>query len=145
MIKGNLRICTWVAVPEMLLCFAPLTIAFVDAVQTLSGMLQHPAPGGSGAVAVPLLVVTLAAIGPLGLVSAFRLLFNTKPIHAPWLRMALVAGPILNGVLLIASQAFDFWSGLVFLSVLPALGAAHLIHLSSDTSTRKSNLSAPAY
>lgn len=145
MVKGNLRVSTWVAVPEMLLCFAPLTIACVDAVRTLSGMPQHPAPGGSSAVAILIMVVTLAAIGPVGLIGAFRLLFNAKPIRARWLRVVVVAGPILNGVVLIGSQAFDFWSGLVLLSVLPALGAAHLIHLSSDTSTKKSNISARAY
>ena len=145
MVKGDLRISTWVAVPEMLLCFVPLTIACVDATQTLGSVLQHPAPGGSGTVAVLIMMVTLAAIGPLGLAGAFRLLFQKKPIRARWLRVAVVAGPILNGVTLIGLRAFDFWSGLVLLSVLPALGAAHLIHLSSDTSTRKSNLSAPAY
>ena len=133
MVKGNLGVSTWVAVPEMLLCFAPLTIACVDAARTLSGMLQHRAPGGSSAVAVPIVVLTLAAIGPVGLVAAFRLLFNAKPIRARWLRVTVVAGPILNGLVLVGSRAFDLWSGLVLLSVLPALGAAHLIHLSSET------------
>lgn len=145
MVKGNLRISTWVAAPEMLLCFAPLTIACVDALKALSGTLQHPASGGSTAVAVLIMVVALAAIGPVGLVGAFRLLFNAQPIRARWLRVAVVAGPILNGVLIIGSQPFDVWSGLVLLSVLPALGAAHLIHLSSGVSTRQSNLSAPAH
>lgn len=145
MLRGNLRISTWIAVPEMLLCFAPLTIAGVDAVQTLSGMLQQPAPRGASAVAVTIMVAALAAIGPVGLVGAFRVLFNGKPIRARWLRVAVVAGPILLGLVLIASQAFDLWSGLVLLSLLPALGAAHLLHLSSDMLTKKSNLSAPAY
>ena len=145
MLKGSLRVSAWVAVPEMLLCFAPLTIAGVDGVQTLSSTLRHPAPGDPNVVAVLFMVVTLAAIGPVGLVGAFRLLLEARPIRARWLRVALVAGPVLNGAALIGSQAFDLWPGLVLLSVLPALGAAHLIHLSSDTSTGQSNLSAPAH
>lgn len=144
MVKGNLRVTAWVAVPEMLVCFAPLTIAFSDAVRTLSGMLHSPLSGGPTALAVPLVAAALAAVGPVGLVGAFRLLFIAKPIRARWLRAAVVAAPILIGVILLAqatgtrapaaSLSFDFWCGLVLLSVLPALGAAHLIRLSSAIS-----------
>jgi hypothetical protein len=137
MFKSSLRISTWVAVPEMLLCFVPLTIAFCDAVQALSSALHRPMSGDSNDAAVPLVAAALAAMGPIGLVVAFRTLFNAKRISARWLRTALMAAPVLNGIVLIAQglservagtfQAFDFWSGLVLLSALPALGAAHLM------------------
>jgi hypothetical protein len=137
MLKSRLRVCTWVAVPEMLLCFVPLTIAFGDAVQALSFVLHRPVSPGSSDVAVPLVAAALAATGPVGLVVAFRSLFNAKRIGARWLGAALVAAPVLYGIALIAQaladraggtfQAFDFWSGLILLSALPALGAAHLM------------------
>jgi hypothetical protein len=137
MLRSSLRISPWVAVPEMLLCFGPLTIAFRDALWALSGVLHRPMAGGLSDAAVPLVAAALAAMGPIGLVVAFRSLFNAKRISARWLRAALLAAPGLNGVVLTAHavgeraagalQAFDFWSGLVLLSVLPALGAAHLM------------------
>jgi hypothetical protein len=67
-----------------------------------------------------------------------------RPTRSQWVRAALVTGPILNGVLTIvfrwlvegsevlsfkSAAAFDVWSGLLLLSALPALGAAHMLRL----------------
>jgi hypothetical protein len=63
-------------------------------------------------------------------------------MRTSWLGAALVVGPLLYGVLTLAFQsaiggsaafsfnspdAFDLWSGVLLLSLLPALGAAHMI------------------
>ncbi|HEX4242709.1 MAG TPA: hypothetical protein VHZ53_14970 [Steroidobacteraceae bacterium] len=139
MVKGNLRISGWVAVPEMILCFAPLTLACVDAMQSLGMLLHSRVPVGPGDWAVVTAMAALGAIGPLALIGAFRLFFIEKPMRAPWCRAAVIAGPVLFGVLLLIQAAagwldasqFDFWCAVVLLSALPALGAAHLVHLSA--------------
>ncbi|HEX3847999.1 MAG TPA: hypothetical protein VHV81_11520 [Steroidobacteraceae bacterium] len=152
MVKGNLRISNWVAVPEMILCFAPLTLACADALQNFGGLLGGRIGGGPGEMALVAAGAALGAVGPVALVGAVRLLFGARPMRAPWLRAAVIAGPVLYGAMLIAqawsgefaANAFDFWGALVLLSALPALGAAHLLHLSADISGGEGRPPAPA-
>lgn len=153
MVKGNFKISTWIAVPEMLLCFAPLTLGWFDALGALSAMTARHETGASGLIAVVTAII-LATVGPAGLVCAFRLLILRRTIRSGWLRAALIAGPITTGVLLLAQgissrsltlgDAFNFWSGIVLLSALPALAAIHLVRLSTDCSEGKGGLPAAA-
>lgn len=151
---GNLEIPRWILVPEMLLCFVPLTIGWLDGIAGVSGIVRLNAdviqryfigvPGGLLALAGMFGGVILATLGPIGLIAAFRLVVLGRPIRRPWLQAALVIGPILNGVLTLtlrwvvggseefslkSSAAFDMWSALLLLSALPALGAAHMLRL----------------
>lgn len=109
--------------------FVPLTSGWLDAIAGRAGIMR---PGGKG------------VLGPLGLTAAFRLVVSGRPPRNQWLRTALVAGPVAYGLLTLvirltlggtgalafaAADSFDFRSGIVLLSALPALGAVHLLRL----------------
>ena len=154
MFAVNLTISRWILVPEMLLCFLPLTFGWLDALVGGSGIIRLNSeviekyflhtPGGVFALVTMITGAAIGVLGPLGLASAFRLVATGRPPRGPWFRTALVTGPTLYGVLTLASRlaiggkialsfaaldSFDFWSGILLLSVLPALGAAHMLHL----------------
>jgi len=89
---------------------------------------------------------TIGVLGPLGLLGAFRWVAAGRPPNNRWFRATLVSGPTVYGTLMLVSRvairgtsalrfdavdSFDFWSGFLLLSVLPVLGAAHLLHLAS--------------
>ena len=154
MLTGNLKISRWILVPEMLLCFVPLTFCWLNALGGSSGIVRlngyviekyflHT-PGGSCALAALVAGAVLGALGPLGLATAFRLVVSGRPPSSRWFRTALIAGPALYGVLTLVSRlatgwpgtlsfdavdSFDFWSGILLLSALPSLGAAHMLRL----------------
>jgi hypothetical protein len=155
MIYGDLKISRWLLAPEMLLCFAPLTLLWLDGIDGSSGLLRLTSaaihkhftgvPGGTVLLMSMLAGVVLASIGPIALIAAFRMILRRTPIKHAALRVALLAAPILYGLMSVAvravetgsaafdlssSDAFDFWSGIFLLSVLPALGALHLLRLS---------------
>jgi hypothetical protein len=154
MLMGNLRISRWLLTPEMLLCFVPLTLFWLDSIGGDSGIIRLDADiihkyfvgvrGGTIELAAMLAGAILGALGPLGLIAALRLIVLNRPLRSAWLRRGLVIGPLLFGVLTLLAhaaiagpdafrarslEAFDFWSGMLLLSVLPALGAAHLLRL----------------
>jgi hypothetical protein len=149
----------WVLSLEMLLCFAPLTIAWLDGIFGVSGIVRpnaHLARGPSFSVpGVTLIVLVmigrtiLTSLGPISLIAAFRQLALGRSICTEWLRVAMVAAPILYGLLEVyirfsygGSAAFlfsaadiaHFWSGMLLTTVLPSIGAAHLLRLGPPTS-----------
>jgi len=155
MIHGDLKISRWLLAPEMLLCFAPLTLLWLDGIEGRSGLLRlngavmHKhfigVPGGTAFLVSMIAGVVLATIGPIALLAAFRMILLRMPIKNAALRVALIAAPILYGLMsvtlravetgtatfnLASADAFDFWSGIFLLSFLPALGAAHLLRIS---------------
>jgi hypothetical protein len=82
-------------------------------------------------------------MGPIALIAALRMILLRTPIKNSGLRIAMIAAPLLYGLMSVAlraidtgfaafdfssADAFDFWSGTFLLSILPALGAAHLAH-----------------
>jgi hypothetical protein len=152
MLTGNLKISRWILVPEMLLCFVPLTLGWLDAVGGSSGVMRLSgeavakrflhSPGGTLVLVALLAGAVLGALGPLGLATAFRWIVSGRAPGSRWFRAALVAGPAAYGVLTLATRlatggagsltldaadSFDFWSGILLLSVLPSLGAAHML------------------
>lgn len=154
MLAGNLKVSRWILVPEMLLCFVPLTFGWVDAIGGGSGLIRMNrsaiqayflhAPDGTIVLAALIAGAALGVLGPTGLAAAFRWVVSGRTPGSPWLRSALVAGPALYGLVLLvarlaiggtgalapnAADGFDFWSGILLLSVLPSLGAAHLLRL----------------
>jgi hypothetical protein len=160
MIKGNLKISRWLLAPEMLLCFLPLTLLWLDGIDGGSGLLRLDrasiqkyfigAPGGTVFLAALISGVIFATIGPVALFAAARQIIWDRPITNTWLRGALIAAPTAYGAMAVLSRmvdmgaaafsavpadAFDFWSGIVLLSVLPVLGAVHLLRLSPSSST----------
>lgn len=158
---ANLRVSRWILVPEMLLCFLPLTLLWVDAITVSSGIVRlhgghlHESflrgPGASFAFLTMLSGTIVGALGPLSLAAAFRLVVLGRPPGGRWFRGALVAGPALYGVLSLTARvamagagalgfdavdSFDFWSGMLLLSALPSLGALHLLHQHQITPRR---------
>lgn len=156
MIHGDLKISRWLLAPEMLLCFAPLTLLWLDGIDgrfgllRLNGALLHQyfidVPGGTALLISRLAGIVLATIGPIALMLALRVILRRGPIKNAGLRVALLAAPILYGLMSVmlraiesgaaafdptAVDAFDFWSGIFLLSILPALGALHLLRLSA--------------
>ena len=159
MLTGNLRISPWLLWPEMILCFVPLSIGWLDSLFGPYGVIRlnvevlhrHfiAAPGGEIVLAMMISGAILGVLGPIGLVTAFRVIVLHRPMRNPWLCTTLMAGPLLYGVVslvlrfamgtsaafdLAAADAFDFWSGALLLSLLPALGAAHMVLLSPGRS-----------
>jgi hypothetical protein len=154
LLGDNLKIPRWILVPEMLLCFLPLTVAWLDALFGGSGIVRLNGaviethflntPGGLFALLTMICGATIGVLGPLGLLIAFRWVAAGRLPSNRWFRATLVSGPTLYGSLMLVSRvaiggtgalrfdavdSFDFWSGFVLLAVLPALGAAHLLRL----------------
>ena len=148
MTTGDLRIARPLLAAELALCFAPLTIGWLDGIAAAARLLGDGATGlerllADGAAPTVATLVLGGALGPLGLLAALRFVAWARPVRIKALRVALVAGPTLLGAGLLAARlgagvellgarsadAFDFWSGLVLLSALPVLGALHLLHL----------------
>ncbi len=140
MTTGNWKISRWIIAPEMLLCFLPLTIVWLDSIGKVWGVVMVAAPPVTApwrAVCLVIAMMIVATLGPAGLIAAFRLVALARPLCSQPLRIALIAGPILFGALLITWRltiaglgGFDFWSGLLLGCGLPLLGAVHLLHLS---------------
>lgn len=148
------RVSPWIFCAEMMLCFVPLSIGWLDSLFGGSGLLRlnleniHRyfigAAGDEAVLAMLFSGAILGIVGPIALVIAFRLVVLGRPLKSPWLRSALVAGPLLYGALTLMARyavvgrdsfgfntadAFDLWNGVLLLSLLPALGAAHLLFL----------------
>jgi hypothetical protein len=154
MLATDLKISRWIFLPEMLLCFVPLTLDWLDVIAGSSGIIQlngniiqkyflH-APGGSFALVTMIARAVMGTLGPLGLATAFRLIVSGRGPGSRWFRAALVTGPAVYGLLTLltrlalggagalgfdAVDSFDFWSGVLLLSVLPSLGAVHMLYL----------------
>jgi len=115
MITGNLKIARWIFLPEILLCFVPLSIAWLDSMF-----------GGSGVMRLSVDVIHRGFVGVRGGVLG-------RPLRTHWLHIALVIGPLLYAVLFLISRFAgagpaalrfnegDVWRALLLLSVLPAL------------------------
>jgi hypothetical protein len=156
MLTGNVKISRWVLIPEMLLCFVPLTLAWWDAIGGDSGIIRLNGEviqkyfinvhGGTFALATMMGGAVLGVLGPVGLIAAFRWIVLERQTRNGWIRGALLFGPLAYGVLTLATRvaiggadslrfdaidSFDFWSGILLLSALPGLGAAHLLTVSS--------------
>jgi hypothetical protein len=102
-------------------------------------------------LAAPLMLLATAIGGPLSLAVAGWYVGLGRAPRARWLRIAMLAAPLLMGIALIVPRvvndgwaafalnrigAFDFYAALVLLSLLPGLGAVHLRRLFADLALR---------
>jgi hypothetical protein len=151
---GNLKIPRWLLILEMLLCFVPLTLGWLDGMLATSGIFGvfqlngqidfFTVHGGALALAPIVAGAVVGALGPLGLVAAYRLIILGHQTSTRWTRYVLIAAPLLYGVLILITRlvfggtgasGFDsadnlhFWSAILFLSALPTLGAAHMLRM----------------
>jgi hypothetical protein len=126
----NLRpgISRWVLSLEMLICLAPLTLAFVLIMFNLKLMSGRDAA----------LDLSVALVGPIGSVAAFKAIALNRPAlpaATSWALSILAAWTLLAYGLHIldysggAIPALDWWREFILLALLPALAVAHLIFL----------------
>jgi hypothetical protein len=162
MLVGKLHVSRWVLVPEMLLCFVPLVLLLAGAATSVAHLRWElipkyflVAPGAALLLLSLFAGVIVGLLGPIALVAAFRLVVLHRPLRNRWVRATIVTGPALYGVLVILDRLalgglanlspaspdfFDFVSAMVLLSCLPALGAAHLLHLGGQPMTKALSL-----
>ena len=149
MITGNLKIARWVLIPEMLLCFGPLSIGWRDATFGDSGVVRLNADiiqrffsGASGTAALVWMIsgAIVGILGPVGLITAARLIILRRATNRT-LGAVLIIGPIIYlGISFVTRFILSRPPQLVTLDevilfcLLPIAGAMHLLWLSSHQS-----------
>jgi hypothetical protein len=143
MITGNLKVSRWVLAPELLLCFAPLTLAWYDGMFGMSGIIrlnpviieQYFLNTATGTIMLTIMfaLAVLGVFGPVGLLQGLRTLAPGSRAPGKHYMYSLAAAPVLLGCINIAgwlltdtTLRFDHWAYLILVSILPFLGATHL-------------------
>jgi hypothetical protein len=127
--SGTLHIPRWLIGIEMLVCFVPLTLLGVAVVAV--------AAKGVMPVRDALLYLSVVAVGPIGLVIAFRKIMRYDTVlrkgtvvvlclAAGWTLLAYTAHLVINN-----GPAADWWREFVVIALLPAIGVVHLIVVGS--------------
>lgn len=141
---GDLKISRWILIPELLLCFVPLTFYWLEVSFGAYGIFRHnmefiwqslSSPPSAMRVMI-LTTAVLGLVGPAGLVAAFQLIVLKHPIHTRMGGIILITGPVVLGIvsviclLLMRPVIWLDELGLVLLlfTILPAAGAAHLYY-----------------
>lgn len=147
MTKIDANVPRWLLACEMLLCFGPLTLGWIDFVAGPSGIIQLDAqvlnkyfvgvPGGMVMLAMMLSGALLGAAGLAGMIAAGRYIVSGRVLQRTAAGV-LIAAPLLLGIIFITgtviishdvNPAIAAWREWFLLSVLPALGAMHLASL----------------
>ena len=122
----------WVLFVEMLCFLAMPTLGFFDVLTP-----PYYAP-----LRVTVFILSIALLGPVALVVAFKTVVLNRPklpAVAGWALRILAAWALLaNLMYLLASNGamqLDWWRGYMLVALLPALAAAHLIYLSTHSGT----------
>ncbi len=125
MIGSDVRISRWVLALEMLCCFTSLTFLFVETVLNFGRL--------DGRIATVALTATL--IGPLGLLTAFKIIVLNRPSLTKPTTVALSVIVAWTAVVVsvhhlsLGQPNADWWHSFVLIAVLPVLGTAHLLYL----------------
>ena len=141
----NLKISRWILAPELALCFVPLTMVWVESLFGMSGLIHlnsdiiqwyFSSTTGTIMLVTMIAAVILGLLGPLGLILALRLIVSSRSLPARLPFVVLIAGPVLLGTIYLTSWllmgtelGIDYWRGLILISLLPALGATHMLYL----------------
>jgi hypothetical protein len=125
MLRSLAALPRWVLAMEMLICFLPLTLVFLTAINTAS----H---GGYTSQAF-LLYCSGSLLGPLGLAAAFHSIFlapgrmsRTVIVGLGLLSVWTLAAYTSQLVNFGQSRLADWWQEFVIIAVLPALAVLHL-------------------
>lgn len=126
------QVSRWIVCLEMLLCFLPATLLTLAVISALAI--------GSLSISEGTLLVSSAAIGPLGLLATFAIAVMRWPGISSGLSWCLRAGAVWA---ILSFSLSTFWLAgpvaiwardFVMLGLLPAVGAAHLLLLVDRTS-----------
>jgi uncharacterized membrane protein YsdA (DUF1294 family) len=119
----------WLLSMEMLLCFVPLTFfTVVLVVASINRAMPIPAA---------LLNLSATAVGPIGLLVAFRMIIlkQTKIRRFVSVLLCLLAGWTLLAFALLgaggSNSISEWWREFVLIALLPAMGCVHLVLMSS--------------
>jgi hypothetical protein len=131
----SLRLRRWLLSLEMLLCFVPLTFfAALLVVVLVRGVMP---PGFA------FLNLSAAAVGPVGLAVAFRMIVLRRIAlgKATIFALGLLAAwtVVAFSSLLIGGNGpiEEWWREYILIALLPAVGAAHLMIIGARTPSRK--------
>ncbi len=144
---GNFQIPRGLLLLELLVCFAPITLGWWDAVFGPSGVLglnqsviqQHfsATPLARTVLGMMIGAAVIGLVGPIGLFLASRAAVTGAGLRSRALGIAMIAGVMLY---IGASILLRMFSGpgayaatlsfIVLIGALPALGTAHLMYLS---------------
>jgi hypothetical protein len=116
----------WLLGIEMLVCFVPLTLFGVAVVAA--------AAKGVMTIRDALLYLSVVAVGPIGLVIAFRKILRYDTVlrkgmvvvlclAAGWTLLAYALHVVINN----NGPAADWWREFVVIALLPAIGVVHLL------------------
>ena len=147
MIIGNLKISRWILIPELLVCFMPLTHFWLDVTVGQFGIFGYNLvfviqnisrfPEGTAITVMVLTTAVLGLVGPAGLISAYQLIVMKRPIQNKMTGIILITGPVVLGfvtitcLLIMREMVWLDELGLVLLlfTILPSAGAAHLYYV----------------
>jgi len=126
---GSLRISRWMLALESLICFLPVTLLGVGVV--------FATEAGNKPEILALVLLSAAAIGPIGLSVAFRIVVLQRThlsriavavmcVFAAWTLLAYFGTMITVSRL----EATQWWREAFLIALLPAIGAAHLAFVS---------------
>jgi hypothetical protein len=122
----------WVLCVEMFCFFAMPTLGFFDVLTP-----PYYAP-----LRVTAFILSIALLGPIGVVVAFRAVVLNRPklpAVAAWALRILAAWALLADLMYLLAMngatELDWWRGYILIALLPALAAAHLIYLSTQSKT----------
>ena len=144
---GNFQISRGVLFLELLVCFAPITLGWWDAVFGRTGVLglnqniiqQYFLTTPLSRVVLAMMIggAVIGLVGPIGLFLASRAAATGTGLRSRALGMTMIAGVTL---FIAASILLRLFSGpgayaatlslIVLIGVLPALGTAHLMYFS---------------
>lgn len=144
---GNLQISRGLLFLELLVCFAPITLGWWDAVFGPSGVLglnqsivqEHFSATPLSRVILGMMIgaAVIGLIGPIGLLLASRAVVTGAGLRSRTLGIAMIAGialyiaaSILLRMLFGPGAYAATLSFIVLIGALPALGTAHLMYLS---------------
>ena len=144
---GNLNVSRPVLALELAVCFAPVTLGWLDVVAGQSGVVRLDAdtvrsyflgyPGGGIALATIAAEAVLGIVGPIGLLLGIGAVALGRPLTNRALGNALSTAAALIGAVLVANKlllgsiltAADLIGAIVLFSLLPLVGVRHLLHL----------------
>ena len=148
MLIGNLKVSRRVLGLELILCFNPLTFAWLESLFWLSmtNLVTFQYSIRNAVQPVPFVVLNistliLGTLGPLSLIVGFRSIFLRDHFPGKFTQRILFAGPLALGIIHAACWSllrvgFDYRSAIFLVSILPALSAAHMIYICPSDNKR---------
>ena len=151
MVIGDLKISRWVLAPELLLCFVPLAMGWMDVVWGVSGITKLTpeiverfflnTPRGTFTLVYMILEAVLGLLSPIVLALGAAFIIFKRPVLTRGQATGLIAVALAISAILAARLIVDlfalnsdpnlggFATAVLMFSILPAVGVAHMYYL----------------